>query len=99
MVQLELEEAIEILEKRKFIRRLKSRLTIIGIFVICLSFLGISDPRLIEWGFYINEARAQILNAPWAVFWPGFIIMMTVLGFMLLGDGLRDALDPRLRNI
>ncbi|MFX1410838.1 MAG: ABC transporter permease [Promethearchaeota archaeon] len=64
-----------------------------------LSFLGISDPRLIEWGFYINEARAQILNAPWAVFWPGFMIMMTVLGFMLLGDGLRDALDPRLRNI
>ncbi|MFX1410900.1 MAG: ABC transporter permease [Promethearchaeota archaeon] len=64
-----------------------------------LSFLGFSDPRLVEWGFYISEARAQILNAPWAVFWPGFMIMMTVLGFMLLGDGLRDALDPRLKNI
>jgi len=64
-----------------------------------LSFLGISDPRLVEWGFYISEARAQILNAPFAVFWPGFMIMVTVLGFMLVGDGLRDALDPRLQNI
>ncbi len=64
-----------------------------------LSFLGFSDPSLVEWGFYINQARAQILDAPFAVFWPGFMIMITVLGFMLTGDGLRDALDPRLRNI
>ena len=64
-----------------------------------LSFLGFNDPRLVEWGFYIAEARPQILAAPWAVFWPGFMIMITVLGFMLTGDGLRDALDPRLRNI
>lgn len=64
-----------------------------------LSFLGFNDPTLVEWGFYISQARAQILDAPWAVFWPGFMIMMTVLGFMLTGDGLRDALDPRLRNI
>ena len=65
-----------------------------------LSFLGISDPNLVEWGFYIVEARAQLFGgAPMAVFWPGFMIIMTVLGFMLLGDGLRDAFDPRLRNI
>lgn len=64
-----------------------------------LSFLGFNDPRLVEWGFYISQARAQILGAPWALWWPGFMIMITVLGFMLTGDGLRDALDPRLRNI
>lgn len=65
-----------------------------------LSFLGISTEELVEWGFYIVEARAQLFGgAPMAVFWPGFMIILTVLGFMLLGDGLRDALDPRLRNI
>ncbi|MFX1375012.1 MAG: ABC transporter permease [Promethearchaeota archaeon] len=64
-----------------------------------LSFLGFSDPRLVEWGFYIDAARAYLYEKPHTVFWPGFMIMMTVLGFMLVGDGLRDALDPRLRNI
>jgi len=64
-----------------------------------LAFLGFNDPEQVEWGFYISQARAEMLDAPWAVFWPGFMIMMTVLGFMLTGDGLRDALDPRLRNI
>ncbi len=64
-----------------------------------LAFLGFSDPRMIEWGNDIAEARAFLYNAPWASMWPGFIILITVLGFMLVGDGLRDALDPKLKNL
>jgi peptide/nickel transport system permease protein len=64
-----------------------------------LSFLGFGDPNLIEWGNDINFARNQLYIAPWASLWPGFMILITVLGFMLVGDGLRDALDPRLTNL
>ena len=64
-----------------------------------LAFLGYSDPRLIEWGNDINVARLRLYDAPWAAFWPGMMILITVLGFMLVGDGLRDALDPRLKNL
>ena len=67
-----------------------------------LSFLGFSDYRLIEWGNDINIARERlwdITKFPHAAFWPGFMILITVLGFMLVGDGLRDALDPRLKNM
>ncbi|MFW9945551.1 MAG: ABC transporter permease [Candidatus Odinarchaeota archaeon] len=64
-----------------------------------LAFLGYSDPDLIEWGRDISLARGHILMAPWASLWPGVMIIITVLGFMLLGDGLRDALDPRLKNL
>jgi len=64
-----------------------------------LSFLGFSDPRMVEWGNDLNHARLQLQTAPWASIYPGFMILMTVLGFMLLGDGLRDALDPKLRNL
>jgi len=64
-----------------------------------LAFLGFSDPQLIEWGNDIADARLHLYEAPWGAFWPGMMILLAVLGFMLLGDGLRDALDPRLRNI
>ena len=64
-----------------------------------LAFLGFSDPRMIEWGKDISSARGFLYNAPWASMWPGFIILLTVLGFMLVGDGLRDALDPKLKNL
>ena len=64
-----------------------------------LAFLGFNDPSLIEWGNDLAEARLHLQTAPWASFWPGFMILITVLGFMLLGDGLRDALDPRLKNL
>ena len=64
-----------------------------------LAFLGYSDPNLIEWGRDIDIGRGHLVNAPWASFWPGLMIIFTVLGFMLIGDGLRDALDPRLRNL
>jgi len=64
-----------------------------------LSFLGYGDARLIEWGNDIATGRFHMYDAPWAALWPGFMIVLTVLGFMLVGDGLRDALDPRLKNL
>jgi len=64
-----------------------------------LSFLGFSDPTIIEWGNDINNARGHLYDSPYASLWPGFIILISVLGFMLIGDGLRDALDPRLKNL
>jgi peptide/nickel transport system permease protein len=64
-----------------------------------LAFLGYSDLNMIEWGRDIDIARGHIVIAPWASLFPGLMILITVLGFMLVGDGLRDALDPRLRNI
>ena len=64
-----------------------------------LAFLGFSDPTFIEWGADINHARDMLYAAPWASIFPGLMIVITVLGFMLVGDGLRDALDPRLKNL
>ena len=64
-----------------------------------LAFLGFHDPQLIEWGNDISTARLHLYDAPWAAFWPGMMILFAVLGFMLLGDGLRDALDPRMKNL
>lgn len=64
-----------------------------------LSFLGLgAQPPLAEWGQMLSEARNYVFTAPHLVFFPGFMIMLTVLGFNLLGDGLRDALDPRLNR-
>jgi peptide/nickel transport system permease protein len=64
-----------------------------------LSFLGLgAQPPLAEWGQMLSEARNYVFTAPHLVFFPGFVIMLTVLGFNLLGDGLRDALDPRLNR-
>jgi len=64
-----------------------------------LSFLGFNQSIMIEWGNDVNIARSQLIEAPWASLWPGFMIFITVLGFMLFGDGLRDALDPRMKNL
>lgn len=64
-----------------------------------LSFLGLgAQPPMPEWGTMLGSERNQIFSAPHLVFFPGIAIMITVLGFNLLGDGLRDALDPRLNN-
>ena len=64
-----------------------------------LSFLGLgAQPPTPEWGLMLGEERNQVFSAPFLVFFPGIAIMITVLGFNLLGDGLRDALDPRLRH-
>lgn len=62
-----------------------------------LSFLGLgAEPPRPEWGLMLGEERNSVFNAPHLVFFPGVAIMFTVLSFNLLGDGLRDALDPRL---
>jgi peptide/nickel transport system permease protein len=63
-----------------------------------LSFLGLgAQPPTPEWGTMLGRYRNLIFTQPHTVFFPGIAIMLTVLGFNLLGDGLRDALDPRLR--
>jgi ABC-type dipeptide/oligopeptide/nickel transport system permease subunit len=64
-----------------------------------LSFLGLgAQPPDPEWGSMLGSERNQVFTAPHLVFLPGFAIMLTVLAFNLLGDGLRDALDPRLAH-
>lgn len=63
-----------------------------------LSFIGMgAQPPDPEWGSMLAAERNQVFSAPHLVFLPGLAIMITVLGFNLMGDGLRDALDPRLR--
>ena len=63
-----------------------------------LSFLGLgAQPPTPEWGAMLGQGRFAIFSAPHIVLFPGLAIMLTVLGFNLLGDGLRDALDPHLR--
>jgi peptide/nickel transport system permease protein len=63
-----------------------------------LSFLGLGQqPPAPSWGSMLNTAKNYIDNAPWMAVWPGLSIFLLVLSFNLLGDGLRDALDPRHR--
>jgi peptide/nickel transport system permease protein len=63
-----------------------------------LSFLGLGQqPPAPSWGSMLNTAKDYISNAPWMGIWPGVSIFLLVLSFNLLGDGLRDALDPRQR--
>jgi peptide/nickel transport system permease protein len=65
-----------------------------------LSFLGLgAQPPTPEWGSMLGAERNQVFTAPHLVFFPGIAIALTVLSFNLLGDGLRDALDPRLAHI
>lgn len=62
-----------------------------------LSFLGLgTQPPMPSWGSIIARGRDYIWDAPWITTFPGIVIFLTVLGFNLLGDGLRDYLDPRL---
>ncbi|ABN87381.1 glutathione ABC transporter permease GsiD [Burkholderia pseudomallei] len=64
-----------------------------------LSFLGLgAQPPTPEWGAMLNEARADMVNAPHVALFPSIAIFLTVLAFNLLGDGLRDALDPKLER-
>ncbi|MBC2705042.1 ABC transporter permease [Desulfobacula sp.] len=64
-----------------------------------LSFLGLgAQPPTPEWGAMIAQSRSLILRASWVMTLPGLAILFAVLGFNLLGDGLRDALDPRMRD-
>jgi len=64
-----------------------------------LSFLGLgAQPPLPDWGGMINQGRAVLRTAWWVGVFPGLAIMLAVLGYNLVGDGLRDALDPQLRQ-
>ena len=64
-----------------------------------LSFLGMgAQPPIPSWGSILSAGRTYLRTAPWISLFPGIAIMLTVLGFNLLGDGLRDALDPRLKS-
>jgi peptide/nickel transport system permease protein len=63
-----------------------------------LSFLGLGQqPPAPSWGSMLDSAKNYVDNAPWMAIWPGLAIFLLVLSFNLLGDGLRDALDPRQR--
>jgi peptide/nickel transport system permease protein len=63
-----------------------------------LSFLGLGQqPPAPSWGSMLNTAKNYVDNAPWMAIWPGLSIFLLVLAFNLVGDGLRDALDPRQR--
>lgn len=67
--------------------------------IAALSFLGLGvQPPTPEWGSMLAAERNQVFTAPHLVFFPGLVIMVNVLAFNLLGDGLRDALDPRLNR-
>lgn len=64
-----------------------------------LGFLGLgAQPPTPEWGKMLADSQEYIQLAPWTVIFPGLCIMLTVLGFNLIGDGLRDALDPRMKQ-
>ncbi len=64
-----------------------------------LSFLGLgAQPPTSEWGAMIGAERNQMFTSPHLILFPALAIVLTVLGFNLLGDGLRDAMDPRLRQ-
>jgi len=69
------------------------------LFAAALGFLGLGvQPPAPEWGAMISDGIPFLRQSPHLVFFPGMAIMLTVLGFNLLGDGLRDALDPQLRD-
>lgn len=63
-----------------------------------LSFLGLGDPNMISWGYMIGAARAVLRTAWWMSVFPGAAIFLTVLAINLVGEGLNDALNPRLRR-
>lgn len=63
-----------------------------------LSFLGLTDPNVMSWGLMIGSSRNYLREAWWAVTFPGLCIFLTVLAISLVGDGLNDAFNPKLRH-
>ena len=61
-----------------------------------LAFLGLGDPNLISWGYMVGAGRTVIRQAWWITVFPGVAILISVLGLNLIGEGLNDALNPRL---
>ena len=63
-----------------------------------LAFLGLGDPNIMSWGFQIGAGRTMLRSAWWVCTFPGIAILITVLAINLVGEGLNDALNPRLRE-
>ncbi|KGK89744.1 peptide ABC transporter permease [Desulfosporosinus sp. HMP52] len=64
-----------------------------------LSFLGLGvQPPTPSWGVMLSEGKDFIFNAPWLIFWPGAALLFSVIGYNLLGNGMRDRLDPRYKQ-
>jgi peptide/nickel transport system permease protein len=65
-----------------------------------LGFLGLgpADPRIPEWGTMLTDSTKFLRQAPWLIFFPGAAIVITAIGFNLLGDGMRESLDPRMKR-
>lgn len=63
-----------------------------------LSFLGLGDPNTVSWGQMIYTGRPYLVTAPWVSFFPGLAIVITVMGFYFVGDGLNYALNPRFKE-
>lgn len=63
-----------------------------------LAFLGLGDPNIMSWGFQVGAGRTMLRSAWWIVTFPGIAILITVLAINLVGEGLNDALNPRLRE-
>jgi peptide/nickel transport system permease protein len=61
-----------------------------------LSFLGLGDPNMMSWGYLVGAGRTRLIDAWWISFFPGLAIFLTVLALNLVGEGLNDALNPRL---
>ena len=76
--------------------------TALGISIVeiaSLSFLGLGvNPPLFDWGRMLVDSKEYWVDMPWMGIFPGLSIMITVLGFNLLGDGLRDAFDPKMKD-
>lgn len=75
---------------------------IIGVAILFeagLSYLGLSDPNIMSWGYMIGSSRDYIFECWWAVTFPGLAIFLTVLSVSLVGDGLTDAFNPKLRQL
>lgn len=67
--------------------------------VASMSFIGLGiQPPNPEWGAMLSEAKTQMINYPYLVYAPGIAIVLTVMSLTLIGDGLRDALDPKMKN-
>jgi peptide/nickel transport system permease protein len=69
------------------------------LFEAALSYLGLGDPSVMSWGLIISNNREYVFDCWWAIATPGLAIFITVLSISLIGDGLTDALNPKLREI
>ena len=65
---------------------------------VVVSFLGFGDPNTATWGLLLNEGFPYVRTTWWVSLFPGLFVVFCVLGFNLMGDGLSDALNPRLRE-